>query len=364
MATNTFNRARITGIATAVPERVIPITDSAAVFGEDAVSKIGQSIGVINRRSSEILCTSDLVYAAAERLLADLGVPASEVEALIFVTQTPDYRLPASACLLQKRLGASKGCAAFDVNQGCSGYVYGLWLAHCLVEAGAAKKVLLLVGDTSSRLAGSQDRSTAMLFGDAGTASMVERDDSASPAHFHLGTDGSGAPNLIVPAGAYRLRPTPDRFEARLRADGNLRADTDVYMNGAEIFAFTLREVPKMISQVLAQANWTKDMVDHFVMHQANQFMLKHLAKRMALPTEKVPLSIADLGNTSSASIPATMTHSLISILSGTQSHKLLLAGFGVGYSWGAAALTLQGLVMPSLIEVSDGSAPPALIES
>jgi 3-oxoacyl-[acyl-carrier-protein] synthase-3 len=323
----------------------------AAIFGEDEAQKTSNSTGVRQRHiAPEAICTSDLCEAAAQQLLTELAWAKDSIDALIFVSQTPDYLLPASSCSLHGRLGLSKRCAAFDLNLGCSGYVYGLWVASQLMASGL-HRVLLLVGDTISRIVSPSDRSAAPLFGDAGTATALERCDTETPWVFELGTNGSGQEHLIVPAGGFRYPRTDVTAVRTEREGGNIRSDEDLFMDGAEIFAFSLTEVPRLFAQVLAEAGWTAENTDRFIMHQANQFMLKHLAKRMKLPTEKVVLALEEFGNTSSASIPLAMTHSLAVELR-EDSLRLLLAGFGVGLSWGAVALSCGPMIMPDLVIV------------
>jgi 3-oxoacyl-[acyl-carrier-protein] synthase-3 len=351
MATTQVSGVRLAGIASAVPRSISTVADVAAIFGQDEAQKISDSIGVQQRHVvSEEVCTSDLCEAAARQLLAELGWTTDSVDALIFVSQTPDYLLPATSCSLHWRLGLSKCCAAFDLNLGCSGYVYGLWVASQLMASGL-QRVLLLVGDTISRIVSPRDRSAAPLFGDAGTATALERGEANTPWVFELGTDGSGQEHLMVPAGGFRLPRTSATGMRTEREGGNIRSDEDLFMDGAEIFAFTLNVVPPLFKSVLAAANWTVDMTDGFVMHQANQFMLQHLAKRMKLPSEKVVVALGQFGNTSSASIPLALTHSLAARLR-ESSMRLLLAGFGVGLSWGAVALICGPIVMPDLVVV------------
>jgi 3-oxoacyl-[acyl-carrier-protein] synthase-3 len=234
---------------------------------------------------------------------------------------------------LQHRLALPTSCAAFDVNLGCSGYVYGLWIAASLVAAGQ-RRVLLLVGDTINKLVSPLDRATALLFGDAGSATALESDPDAGPMHFVLGTNGAGGRHLIVPAGGARQPHTAETSVRSARENGNVRSDDDLHMVGAEIFAFTLKEVPPLIDQALAAAGWTRDDVDHVVFHQANRFMLQHLARKMNLDEAKVTMALQQFGNTSSASIPLALS----SAVRADAHKKFILAGFGVGYSWAALA--------------------------
>lgn len=353
MAVSVVSGVRLAGLASAVPEAVRTLADDIAAFGALDANKISNSLGVRTRHvATNGICTSDLCLAAAERLFEALEWERASIDALVFVSQTPDYLLPATSCTLHGRLGLAKHCAALDINLGCSGYIYGLWVASQLMQGSSLQRVLLLVGDTISRIVSSEDRATAPVFGDAGTATALEQATTAPPMAFELGTDGTGQQHLMVPAGAFRQPSTPRTAQRTARQDGNIRSDADLYMDGAEIFTFTLREVPPMLRAVLATAQWTLEGVDAFIMHQANQFMLQHLAKRMRLATDKVVLTLEDFGNTSSASIPLAMTHALASSLT-VQAQRLLLAGFGVGFSWGAAAVTCGPMVMPDLVVVS-----------
>lgn len=352
MAIATVSGVRLAGLASAVPETTATVDNVAQIFGEDTAQKIAKNTGVMKRHiSSSEMCTSDLCEAAARRLLSDLDWKPDSVDLLVFVSQTSDYRLPATSCVLHGKLGMAKSCAALDVNLGCSGYVYGLWLAGQMMQAGNINRALLLVGDTISRTVAVEDRSAAPLFGDAGTATALEINVNAEPMFFELGTDGTGAESLIIPAGGFR-QPS-NELTARLmeHEGGNVRSDEHLYMNGADIFAFTLREVPAMLNAVLQQTQWHVDDVDAFVLHQANRFILKHLAKRMKLPTEKVPYTIEEFGNTSSASVPITMTEKLGASLREKQL-RLILAGFGVGLSWAAAALTCGPIIISELVKV------------
>jgi 3-oxoacyl-[acyl-carrier-protein] synthase-3 len=302
------------------------------------------------------LCSSDLCFAAAKRLLGELKWEPSSVEVVIFVSQTFDFSLPASSCILQDRLGLSRDCAAFDIELGCSGYVYALWMASSLLAGSGIKRALVLAGDTLNHFISPQDRSTALLFGDAGTATALEWDEAAPPMSFCLGTDGSGWKNLIVPTGMCRWRRDSATNVRQLAEGKNVRSAEDLFMDGAEVFAFTLREVPPLIANVLNTSGWASAEVDHFVFHQANRFMLGFLGKTMKLPADKIPLSLEQYGNTSCASIPLTINAALAKSIT-QKSLKLILAGFGVGYSWGACALHCGPIVSPEVIQVEESEA-------
>jgi 3-oxoacyl-[acyl-carrier-protein] synthase-3 len=339
---------RIAGVASAVPSARRLISDEAARFGEEEVARISESCGVRAAHFAECgACASDLCYSAADRLLNDLGWDRSSVEGLIFVSQTPDYVLPGTSCSLQHRLGLPSTCAAIDSNLGCSGYVYGLWLAS-LMTAGGVDRVLLLAGDTITRVTAPEDRSVALLFGDAGTATAIEKAPGAPPIYFELGTDGGGLEHLYIPAGGFRNPRTAQNGARARQDDGNIRSDQDLYMNGSEIFLFTLARVPPLIRAVLRQSSWSGEDVDAFVFHQANQFILRHLGKRMKIPNDKIVLGLEEFGNTSSASIPLAISSRMRDQLQKEQ--RLVLAGFGTGYSWAAAALTCGPLCLPEVL--------------
>lgn len=341
---------KITGLACAVPEAVSEVLKLADQFGEENVQKIIASTGVERRHIVTDECSSDLCLAAARKLMADMSIDPNSIDTLIFVTQTHDYTLPATACILQEKLGLPRSTAAFDVALGCSGYVYGLWLASSLLSAGGSKRALLLVGDTISKIVSEKDRSVAALFGDAGSATLLEYDESASDMSFALGTDGRGAKNLIVPAGGFKDR----QGLSTTIEDADMRGPFNLYMNGAEIFAFTLARVPALVK---ALSESTECSIDKYVFHQANRFMLQHLSKRMKLPEEKVVMTLQDYGNTSSASIPLAISHLKNMKNPNTESidGRYMLAGFGVGYSWGGCITELNNLHV-SPLTITKGS--------
>ena len=321
------------GVVSALPARRVNNAELAERFGAKALADITALTGVETRfYAAPGETAGDLCLVAAKRVLANLGwVPAS-VDALIFVSQTPDQRLPATACTLHAALGFSPSCQAFDVSLGCSGYVYGLWIGAALVNAGC-RRVLLLAGDTSSRMVDAADRSTALLFGDAGSATAIEADPSAAPAHFVLGSDGSGAAHIAMAGGGFR---DPSGVET-------------LTMDGGEVFGFTLRAVPQLIRSVLERGRHDVCDVDIFALHQANRFMLRHITKKLGITPAQAPINIDRFGNTSSASIPLLLCTDCSAQL--TQApQRLMLAGFGVGFSWAAASFDLPRLTCAELI--------------
>lgn len=338
----TLQHARIASIACCVPAHVRNNDWFSAQFG-DGVEQVTKMTGVLERRiTPQDVTTADLCEAAALHLFANQTIDRAQIDALIFVTQTPDYRLPATACELQHRLGLPTGVAAFDVNLGCSGYPYGLWLAAMMIEVGAATNVLLLVGDTISKIVSDDDRSTAMLFGDCGTATLVERFDGENPMTFVLGTDGSGSQNLIVPKGGFKNHVEAD--------ERNHNAPDKLFMEGGEIFNFTLKAVPALVDALRAEALKDDEQFDYYLFHQANRFMIKHLAKKSKIPLEMVPMNIDRFGNTSSATIPLLIVTECRDVVMRDAGKSFGLFGFGVGYSWGACATKISGLSCADLV--------------
>ena len=341
--------ARIVGIVSCVPPKVLDNKHFEATLGAEAVRDITKMIGVKTRRWVEpSVTTSDLCLKAAETLMQGLAWHKDSVDGLLFVSQTPDYRLPATACAMHGRLGLRVGCMAFDINLGCSGYPYALWLAMTMVQSGVVNRILVAVGDTSSRIVDANDRSTALLFGDAGAVTAIERCDSSeesSAAHFIMGTDGSGAGNLIVPSGCFK--------DASLQGDQRLvnRKTESLFMDGSEVFNFTLRSVPRLIAACFEGSGHTIEDHDGFLFHQANLFMIKHLVKKVKLPAERVPINMDRYGNCSSASIPLLITTELAPALR-AGSLRLAMFGFGVGYSWASASICLGPLTCIETIEL------------
>lgn len=337
--------ARIAGVVSCVPSRQLKNEHFAETFGQSKVDDVIKMIGVQTRRWADAeTSTRDLCRHAGEKLLAELDWDPSSVDALLFVSQTPDFRLPATACALQADLGISTNCIAFDINLGCSGYPYALWLGMTMVQTGAARRVLLAVGDTISKIVDPSDRATALLFGDAGTMTAIEAGDDSDSAYFVLGSDGRGATNLIVPQGGFKNYSLTN--DARLIG----KDPACLYMDGGEIFNFTLRSIPPLVARTAEYAQTTLDEHDFFLFHQANMFMLKHLAKKSKLPAEKTPMNIDQFGNTSCASIPLLMTTSIAEQLRERRC-RLGLFGFGVGYSWASASLSVGPLRVAETIE-------------
>jgi len=307
-------------------------------FPEWSIGKIEQNVGVVVRRiAAKDECASDMGVRAAEKIFDSGACNRGQVDYLLFCTQSPDYFLPTTACIMQDRLGLPKSCGALDFNLGCSGFVYGLGLAKGLIETGQAKNVLLITAETYTKHIHPADRSVRTLFGDAAAATLIKGVNASEEfvGPFVYGTDGGGCKNLIVPTGGSRFRRTKETARPEEDEHGNIRSKDNLYMNGAEIFTFTLRSIPKTVKQILAFSGRSLDDIDLFVFHQASKFMLEHLRKHLRLPEGKFYMSFTNYGNTVSSTIPIALkdaqTDGVLRF-----GDLVMLVGFGVGYSWGS----------------------------
>ena len=351
MAFLEFKNVRIAGIAAGVPKHIsnnLHPDENDNVSSDYTPEDFIATTGVKERRTSLTLCTSDLCYGAAERLIEDLHWDKNEIGAIVFVSQTADYILPATACILQDRLGLSKECYATDCSLGCSGWVYGLSHVVALLANGDIKKALLLVGDAKKRFVGGKKDP---LFGSAGTATAIEYREGANGFQFHFGTDGSGFDAIITPAMGSREPVSPASFDDEVFEDKTINRLT-TRMKGMDVFSFGITTVPKSVKQLADHFNFEYLDADYFVFHQANMKMVNFIAKKLKLPAEKVPSCMYHFGNTSSASIPLTMVTELKDKLQ--RPTKLLCCGFGVGLSWGTVFFESDNIVISDLVELED----------
>lgn len=351
MAFLDFKNVRIAGISAGVPENIV--SNYTLIQGEDISADYTpeafvETTGVKERRCSEVLCTSDLCYAAAEKLIAELNWDKSEIEAIIFVSQNADYVLPATACILQDKLGLPKECYAEDVALGCSGWVYGLSNIASLVATGSIKKALLLAGDAKKRAKEKRDP----LFGDAGTATAIEYSEGAIGFKFHFGTDGSGYDAIIKPDGGSRNQVSPESFVLK-EYEGKMIHGLQTRMKGMDVFAFGITTAPKSIKKLGEHFSFNYQDVDYFIFHQANMKMNNQIAKKLKLNPEKVPACMYQFGNTSSASIPLTIVTQLRGLFEDKLT-KFICCGFGVGLSWGTVAIETMDVLIPEIVEVTD----------
>jgi 3-oxoacyl-[acyl-carrier-protein] synthase-3 len=352
MAELRFQNIGISGLAAAVPANTIDNYAYTEHFPAEDVREIVEKTGIKERRFAlPHQCASDFCFAAADRLLNDLEVDRSKIDLVVFVSQTPDYRMPATSVILQDRLGLDKSTAAFDLNLGCSAFVYGLSVVYSFMQQGTFRKALLLDGETRSRVYSPKDRKTGFLFGDGGVAALIEKGDHFGDSFFSLHSDGSRESLIKIDAGGYRNPSNTETVKEKVVDEhGNIRSDEQAYMNGADVFNFVLREITKTVKNILATAGLEREQIDFFVFHQANSYMNSYLAKKMKVDPEKVPVSLHKFGNTSSVSIPLTIVSELKGQLA--DSEKVLLCGFGVGLSWAAAVLSLKHCHLGPLLEV------------
>jgi len=339
MAKLQFSGAKIRAIAACVPAKIS--RNETALKGIVPDAEIEKTIAAIGIREKRIappdVCASDLCACAAEKLFADNSdIARDSIDVLIFMSQTADYRIPATAPILQKRLGLSENCACFDLSLACSGFVYALSTAFAYATNNRVRRVLLLDGETFSKIVNPRDRVNAPLYGDAGTATLIEKAD-APDAFFVLGTDGSGENAVKIPAGGMRVPATQNSFEEKTDADGSLRSAMQLFMDGMDVFNFALRRVPATLKEVADFSKTPLASADAVVFHQANKMMTDFLAKRLNILAEKVPYSLEKFGNTSSASIPLTIAETL---RERTRLENVFLCGFGAGLSWGAAKIS------------------------
>jgi len=341
--------AALTAIEYHLPDAILTSEMLAAEFPEWSVQKIEEKTGISERHiAAEGECASDLGMVAAQNLFESGRCAPSDIDYILLCTQSPDYFLPTTACILQDRLGIPKSAGALDFNLGCSGFVYGVGLAKGLIETHQAAKVLLITAETYSKFIHAKDRSVRTIFGDAGAATLIEKADNSEEhliGPFVYGTDGRGKGNLIVPAGGMRTPSSQESAIAVEDCNGSYRSRNNLFMDGAEIFSFTLREIPDCVNKLLERSGCTMDDVDLFIFHQANRYMLEHLRKKLRIPSQKFYIGMQHCGNTVSSSIPIAIKQAVCeSLIKGNA--RVAIAGFGVGYSWAAAMIRIAtGLV-------------------
>ena len=327
----------IRDIAYYLPEKVVTNAELVRDFPEWSVDKIANKVGVNIRRIVAVDETAtDLSIGAAESLFSNNIVKREEIDFVLFCSQSSDYKLPSSACVIQDKLGLSTCCGAFDFNLGCSGYEYGLAVAKGLIIAKIATNVLLLTGETYTKYLHPRDKGNRTIFGDGASATVISTEGFAEIGEFSLGTDGAGANSLIVKTGGARC---PEKLnDLRFDEGGNPISSDYLFMDGQEIFVFTLTKVPKMVTDVLAKNSLQKEDVDLFIFHQANKYMLEHLRKKLKIDEEKFFVNLANVGNTVSSTIPIALCDAREQ---GLLRGNVLLAGFGVGLSWGGTIIRL-----------------------
>ena len=329
-------KAKIKAIAYYLPEKVISNQNLAEEFPEWSAEKIASKIGINERHiAGENEFVSDMAVKAGQKLFSEYSISPEEIDFVLLCTQSPDYFLPTTACLVQNQLNIPTTAGALDFNLGCSGYVYGLALAKGLIFAGIAKNILLITSETYSKFVHQKDKGNRTIFGDAASATLVSTSGFAEIGEFDLGSDGKGAENLIVKQGAMRH---PERDNTFTDGEAGFNSPSHLFMNGNEIFNFTIKAIPGLIANTLAKNNLDIATSDLFVFHQANMFMLNHLRKKLGITPEKFYCWMEQCGNTVSSTIPIVLKEAM-NAKAIKPHYKVTIAGFGVGYSWGGTVL-------------------------
>lgn len=331
--------AYIKAISYYLPEKAVTNEELVKEFPEWSVEKVAQKVGVDSRRlAAEDETAGDMAEKAAHKLFEESQIDPKSIDFVMLCTQSPDYFLPSTACILQDRLGIPTSAGAFDYNLGCSGCIYGMAMAKGLITAGIAKNVLLLTAETYNKYLHPSDKSNRSIFGDGAAACLISSEGFAEIGDFSLGTDGSGANNLIVKTGASRMKEATGKFVED--EEGHIWYDDYLYMNGGNIFNFTLEAVPAMMKEILEKNRLEKDQIDYYVFHQANKFMLNTIRKVCALPKDKFYVNLANTGNTVSSTVLIGLKDCLNNGII-KEGDKVMISGFGVGLSWGGTILKL-----------------------
>ena len=334
-----LNNVQVKAVASWLPKNILEMVSLGAEYGDTEVANIMKATGVERARiADKDMCSSDMCQKAAEALMEKDGINKDEIDGLVFVSQTCDWILPSTSIALQDRLGLSKDTVCIDIHYGCSGFIYGLFQAASWITIGACKNVLVLAGDTTSRMMNPNDKSLRMVFGDCGTASLVTVGNTSMG--FHIQSDGSGADRLIVPAGGFRLPVSEETSVLKWDEDKNGRTMNDLFMDGMAIFNFAITEVHKNVNSLIEYMDWAKEDVGFYALHQANEFMVNYVRKKLKVAFEVAPANCKDYGNTG----PATIPFLLSDVCSQKQYDlkKTIMCGFGVGLSWGSVAADLS----------------------
>ena len=338
----------IESVVTCLPEHVQKLDEYFLNIDQAEILKIKNITGIEEvMYASSTTTSADLCFEAASFLVSNNPKLINEIDALIFVSQTPDYLLPNTSSILQSKLSLSTNCLAVDLPNGCTGYIHGLFLASLLVSSNAARKVLLLCGDTNSKLINKRDKAVSMIFGDAGSATIVGKNEKSN-IYFNLKSDGANFDKIIIPHGGGRNRVTPSSFNEVECENNNIRSPLDLKMDGMSVFNFAITEVPKLILDSLIDCKMSSEDIDLLALHQANLFIINQLAKKCKIDKNKVPFASKMVGNTGPASIPFLLSKQFSN---GTGNLKrVMMCGFGVGFNWGVCFTDLsQTIIYPPL---------------
>lgn len=348
MLIGSFQHIKVAGLSVAVPTEKVAVDTFSDIFGTENIEKFKEMTGVQSvSRAKPNQTASDLGYEAAVDVFEKSKVSKSDIGFLIFVTQKPDYRVPSTAFVLHKRLQLPEHCLCFDLNLACSGFIFGLQTILSLLDNSESKAALLITGDTSVKTLSPHDRTMVMLFGDSGSATLLEKTKDVAPVHLGFRTDGHRFKSIITPAGAYRNRNLPHDRVAW--SDGILRSDYDTHMKGMDVFGFSITDVPQLMKDFMASRETTTEDYDFFVLHQANNYILKQLSRKLKIPTEKIPVSLDRFGNNSSNSIPLVLADHFGGKHLGNL--HIFICGFGAGLSLACGDLVIDTAVVNPLLE-------------
>lgn len=353
MALISFRNVGITALSACVPKNIIDnYKYGLDIWPKEEVKKVVDKVGVFERRfADEQTCSSDLCFAAAEKLIKDNQIDKSEIDLLVFLSQTPDYRMPATSILLQDRLGLPMSTMAFDISLGCSGFISALCIVYSMMQSGGFRKALLLDGETRSKVYSRKDRREAFIFGDAGIAALIEKNEKFGESHFSINSDGSRGNLIMIPGGGYRNMSSEETLKEKVVDEyGNVRSDEQAFMNGADVFNFVIKEVPKDIKHLMEVTGEDIQQMDYYIFHQANSFINNYIAKKMKLDRTKIPWTIQKYGNTSSVSVPLTIASELKGQMEGEK--KLMMSAFGVGMAWATAIVPFVDCKISEIVEI------------
>lgn len=357
MAILTYENIGIRAMNACVPKRFVDNMNFSDFFSEDEASKVVQMTGIRYRRWADpAVVASDLAYYATKNLLEESKLKPDDIDGIMFCTVTSDYRMPATAFVLHDRLKFPKSTLCFDINIGCSGFVYTLAMASSFLDSQPSmRRILVINAHVAVNYTPRRDKATTLIFGDGATATIVEKGWPSSgtgvKSCFSLNSDGSGYQAIIKEAGGYRIPTSKETLVEKEREDGSFRNDEHARMDGPMVFDFTITQVPRDIKRVMEYTGKTVDDIDIFLFHQANLFIIKHISRKMKIPMEKIPLTLEKYGNLSSASLPLTMVSELGDCFK--QGRKeVLMTAFGVGLSWGSAIITVDSPYIGSIVEI------------
>lgn len=346
-----FRNVGIRAISASVPERIVKTSSLTNYFSQEQLDKFVEATGIVERRFVDPdQCASDLCYSAACNLFDKTDIKREDIDMLIFVSQTPDYKSPGTSIILQNRLGLKKSILVYDVNMTCSGFIHGLLMAYTFLNLSGINNILLLVGDTLSKLISLRDKSTGLLLGDAGTAVLINRGEHYGDSYFSMNTDGANTAGIMIPAGGSRIMSSKETIEYKEYEDGSIRNLEQVVMNGMDVFSFAISELPKDVKHLLDFAGVDINDIDKYAFHQANKFMTEFIAKKLKLDSSKLLVSITKYGNTSGVSIPLTFVENKNLI---KEDETILINAIGAGFAYGTALLKLANCQILELNELA-----------